>query len=322
MTGPQGYDALVVGAGVSGLTTAVVLAESGLSVRVMTSDPPLRTVSAMAGASWGPFLAGHEAVSRWSAVSRAVFVQLAAEYGSGVHLSTGVEAYQNMDGAPRWATEVPDYRDCGLGEFPTGYRGAWRYTIPLVDMPSYLTYLSRRLGHCGGGIDVIAPLASLSVPLSVAPVVVNCTGLGARELAEDATVVPCRGQLTVVENPGVTEFFQDNIDGDELTCIFPHGDKVVLGGTTESNVDEMSYDLRQERRVLDRCARIEPKLAGARIVERRVGLRPQRSRIRVERDANTPGLIHNYGHGGSGVTLSWGCAMDVLKLIRQGDAGS
>lgn len=316
MTGPQGYDALVVGAGVSGLTTAVVLAEAGLSVRVMTCDPPSRTVSAMAGASWGPFLAGHEAVPRWSAVSRAVFVQLAAEFGTGVHLSTGVEAYQNMDAAPRWATEVPDFADCGLGEFPTGYRGAWRYTIPLIDMPSYLGYLARRLGHTGGGIDVISPLASLSVPLSVAPVVVNCTGLGARELVDDVSVVPCRGQLTVVENPGVTEFFQDNIDGDELTCIFPHGDKVVLGGTTETDVDEMSYDLRQERKVLDRCARIDPRLAGARVVERRVGLRPQRSRIRVERDADTPGLIHNYGHGGSGVTLSWGCAMEVLTLVR------
>ncbi|ADD40878.1 FAD-dependent oxidoreductase [Stackebrandtia nassauensis] len=317
MTGPQGYDALVVGAGVSGLTTAVVLAEAGLAVRVMTSDPPLRTVSAMAGASWGPFLAGHEAVPRWSAVSRAVFVQLAAEYGSGVHLSSGVEAYQNMDAAPRWATEVPDFRDCELGEYPTGYKGAWRYTIPLVDMPSYLSYLSQRLSYCGGGIDVIAPLTSLSVPLSVAPVVVNCTGLGARELLDDVDVVPCRGQLTVVENPGITDFFQDNIDGDDLTCIFPHGDKVVLGGTTETNVDAMTYDPNQERQILDRCARIDPRLAGARVVERRVGLRPQRSRIRVERDPNLDGLIHNYGHGGSGVTLSWGCAMDVLKLVRQ-----
>lgn len=315
MTGPQGYDVLVVGAGVSGLTTAVVLAESGLRVRVMTCDPPHSTFSAMAGASWGPFLSGHEAVPRWSAVSRAVFIQLAAEYGTGVHLSTGVEAFQNLDAAPRWATEVPDFRECELGEFPSNYKGAWRYTIPLVDMPSYLAYLSQRLSYSSGGVDLISPLANLSAPLSAAPTVVNCTGLGARELIDDHSVVPCRGQLTVVGNPGVTEFFQDNID-DDPTCIFPHGDKVVLGGTAETNVDKLDYDLLQEQLILDRCARVEPRLAGARVIERRVGLRPQRSRIRVEPDSRIPGLIHNYGHGGSGVTLSWGCAMDVLKLVR------
>ncbi|HZE39885.1 MAG TPA: FAD-dependent oxidoreductase [Stackebrandtia sp.] len=313
----QGSDALVIGAGVSGLTTAVVLAEAGFDVRVMTSLSPHRTVSAKAGASWGPFMSGHSEIERWSAASRTTFVRLAGEDGSGVHLNGGIEAYENMAQIPGWARAVPGFRLCRPEEIPRGYTGAWRYTIPLIDMPTYLDYLASRLTACGGSLEEISPLTSLATPLRAASIVVNCTGLGARELVGDEKVVPCRGQLAIVDNPGITEFFQDNVDDDEITCIFPHGDTVVLGGISQSEVDDEEYDLVQERRFLDRCAMIDPRLASARVRERRVGLRPQRETIRVERDRREPRLIHNYGHGGSGVTLSWGCAMDVLTLAQQ-----
>ena len=49
----------------------------------------------------------------------------------------------------------------------------------------------------------------------------------------------------------------------------------------------------------------------------RVGLRPLRpANVRLERETGTR-IIHNYGHGGSGVTFSWGCAEEVAETIEQ-----
>lgn len=317
MVDPMSVDALIVGAGVTGLTTAVVLAEAGIKVAVIAARPPEATTSAVAGASWGPYLAGHDKVPDWSIESRERFVALASRPESGVHLTAGIEAYVNMREIPDWAKAVPGFRLCLRDEVPNGYEGAWRYTIPLIDMSRYLAYLQNVLRGKGTEVKVVEPLDDFDEALSSAAVVVNCTGLGSRRLLDDARVIPCRGQLTVVANPGVTEFFQDNVDDDEITCIFPHGDRAVLGGYVKPGDFGTEFDLGLEERMLARCAKVEPRLAGAPIIDRLVGLRPQRDAIRVEPDANEPRLIHNYGHGGSGVTLSWGCAADVLSLVRR-----
>jgi D-amino-acid oxidase len=53
------------------------------------------------------------------------------------------------------------------------------------------------------------------------------------------------------------------------------------------------------------------------VLAERVGLRPfRRSGVRLERDQLRDGrtVIHNYGHGGAGFTLSWGCAREVLDI--------
>jgi D-amino-acid oxidase len=119
-----------------------------------------------------------------------------------------------------------------------------------------------------------------------------------------------RGQIVVVENPGITEFFV--AETDPPVYFFPQGDLVVLGGTAQEDAGDTTPDPEEARSILARCAAVEPRLHGARIVGHRVGLRPVRPRIRLERDA---GVVHNYGHGGAGVTLSWGCANEVARLV-------
>ena len=94
----------------------------------------------------------------------------------------------------------------------------------------------------------------------------------------------------------------------------PQGDTVVLGGTAEPGREHLTPDPGTAEAIVRRCARIEPRLAGTAILQRRVGIRPTTPTVRVERDRN--GIIHNYGHGGSGLTLSWGCAADVLALLE------
>ena len=306
-------DVLVIGAGVSGLTTAIRLAEAGLSVRVVSADDPQHTTSAAAGASWGPYMLNDDRALHWCEVSRLALEEIALDHLSGVRLVSGLEAAAEPTEPPSWAVGVRDFRRCEAHELPGGYVSGWCYTIPLVDMPRYLRYLTRRLASAGTSVE-IGVVRSFAEVAAAARVLVNCSGLGARTLVPDEGVYPKRGQVVVVNNPGIETFFQDTAESDDLTYYLPHGDHVVLGGSAVEGTSLLP-DPDRAAAIVDRCVAVEPLLAGAEIIGHRVGLRPWRPEVRVERDAvdGVP-LIHNYGHGGSGVTLSWGCADEVLAL--------
>jgi D-amino-acid oxidase len=65
--------------------------------------------------------------------------------------------------------------------------------------------------------------------------------------------------------------------------------------------------------IRERCIALVPALKDATVLEHKVGLRPGRKEVRLELEplANNRAVIHNYGHGGAGFTLSWGCAAEV-----------
>lgn len=71
--------------------------------------------------------------------------------------------------------------------------------------------------------------------------------------------------------------------------------------------------------IVRRCAALRPEIAGARIIDHRVGLRPTREAVRLERELLPTGrvLVHNYGHGGAGVTVAWGCAREAAELASR-----
>jgi D-amino-acid oxidase len=304
-------DVLVIGAGVCGLTTAICLAEAGVDVTIRAARPPLETTSVAAGAIWGPHLvADGGPVARWASATLATLNQLAGEQGTGVRIAHGVEARRRPAEPPDWSGLLDGVRLCTAAELPEGFVAGWRYGAPVVSMPVYLGYLLDRFTGSGGSLQ-IATVRSLAEATAAAPVVVNCTGVGARELVPDHDVQPVRGQAVIVANPGLDEFFiglADDTTG--LTYLFPHGDW---------NLDP---DPEVARQILARCAAVEPRLAGAEVLEHRVGLRPVRPRVRLDAQHPAPGrlLVHNYGHGGAGVTLSWGCARDIAAMILAGSA--
>ncbi|GAB2923379.1 FAD-dependent oxidoreductase [Micromonospora polyrhachis] len=308
-------DALVVGAGVAGLTAAIRLAEAGFSVRVRAERPPLETTSATAGASWGPYMVSDPRVLHWSEQTRLTLEKLAADASSGVRLVRGLEAAPYPMDPPQWALGVGDFELCRADELPPRYVSGWRYTIPLVEMPRYLAYLTRRLAALGVVVEIGA-INSLREVAGSAGLLVNCTGLGSRFLVPDDEVYPTRGQLVVVDNPGVETFFQDNAENEDLTYFLPHGDHVVLGGCALRRSDSLEPDRASAIAIVERCAEVEPRFRNATIRKILVGLRPSRPRVRVERDSvsGVP-VIHNYGHGGAGLTLSWGCADEVVTLV-------
>jgi D-amino-acid oxidase len=320
VTGRQ-PDVLVIGAGVCGLTTAICLAEAGCAVTVAAADPPLRTTSAAAGAIWGPHLVGiDDRVARWGALTLRTLRDMAGDPATGVRLASGliVSAAQQSDPFD-WMSALDDTRPCIAAELPPGYTTGWRLAAPIVSMPVYLGYLLARLDRAGARVRE-ARFASLreAAGLTDAAVVVNCSGIGAHGLVPDRQVMPVRGQVVIAENPGLSEFFIGVGPGrDDVSYYFPHGDVVVLGGTEEAGAWSREPDPATAARILHRCAAVEPRLRGATVTAHRVGLRPVRPSVRLEAESLGDGrrLVHNYGHGGAGVTLAWGCALDVAALI-------
>ena len=311
-------DVVVDGAGVIGLTTALLLARAGAGVRVRAADIPGRT-SLAAGAMWGPYLVeSSERVDRWSRYSLEVFRELAADPATGVHIASGIEASRKPGcEPPPWAVQLPGFRSCTPDELPPGFGSGsgHRFSSPLIDMAVYLDYLQDQLRAAGVGIDH----ATTADPDGErgCSTLVNCTGMGAQRLLGDDDLRPVRGQSVVVANPGITEFFVGDDDSADLVCIFPHRDTVVLGGIAVDGETGTEPDPAVADAILRRCAAVEPRLAGAEVLAHRVGTRPARAKVRIEAEVDStaaPLVLHNYGHGGAGVTLSWGCAREIVQL--------
>ncbi|WEP00144.1 FAD-dependent oxidoreductase [Streptomyces sp. FXJ1.172] len=302
---------IVVGGGVAGLTTAVLLAESGRRVRVWAREPAGLTTSAVAGGLWWPYriepglLAG-----AWALESLAVYEEQARRpQETGVRLVDGVHHGSRLDELGEWAGRVPGLRECA---------GGVAARLPVIDMPAYLAWLRERLAKAGCEVEVREVTDLAAVP---AGVVVNCTGLGARSLVPDPEVHPVRGQLVVVENPGITTWFtcvDHSRTGSTYFIPQPYG--LLLGGTAEEDDWSLEPDPATAAAVVARCARIRPEIAGARVLGHRVGLRPARSAVRLERRRLPDGrpVVHNYGHGGAGVTVAWACARQAAGLASAG----
>jgi D-amino-acid oxidase len=319
MMGMKEREAVVIGAGVAGLTCALRLLESGWRVRVWAAEPPERTTSSVAAAIWYPYRVGPvDRVQAWGETSFAAFEALAADPETGVRMTPGIELVAPGDDAsevPAWAAHIADRRLASPDELPPG-RVGWTLTLPIVDTSVYLGWLADRVRAAGAEIE-IRRVSSLAEAAEAAALVVNCSGLGARVLAGDDALRPVRGQLVRVENPGLTHFWLDDDNPAGLTYIVPRRADCILGGTAEEDVDDLEPNEADGEATRLRCVALEPALAGARVLGVRIGLRPWRPEVRLEAETLPGGaqVIHNYGHGGAGITLSWGCADRVVELV-------
>ena len=315
----------VVGGGVSGLTTAICLQEAGYEVEIVTRELSPFTTSDKAAAVWFPFAAGPaDKVEQWSRDTYLEFEKLSQNPDSGVYLVELFLLAENVNELePRWSLSLPrsSWRVAEPAELPAGYETAFAIKVPLIETPIYLPWLLSRF-QAGGGAIQMRTLTSLEELLEPGRLVVNCTGLGAGTLTVDPELYPIKGNVIMGKIQGDEPWLRclvDNAGQNRLAYILPRklsGD-IVLGGTAIEHDDSPEFDPTELGGIYLRCLKVIPELKGLPVIRMDAGLRPGRKEIRLGWDAELEGLIHNYGHGGSGFTVAWGCGRAVSGLVEK-----
>ncbi|MCB9877885.1 MAG: FAD-dependent oxidoreductase [Planctomycetes bacterium] len=315
MKDPLCPDVVVVGAGIAGLTAALELCARGASVRVWSRDDPKHTTSAVAGAIWYPFLAEpRERIVALGEASLRHLKALAADPATGVHLEPVVEVFR---GPPDlwWSSSVSRPQLLPPDDVPLGYDAAVRLEVPICDAPVFLAWLVDRLAARGVQIER-RELASIEPAFAVADTVVNCSGLGARELCGDSSLFAVRGQVLVCEDLPVDAAWIDDT-GARPSYFIPRRGELIVGGTAQHDDARLEPDGFDTAAILAGVAHRLPALGPQHVRAARVGMRPCRPSLRLEAE-DLPGgrrLVHDYGHGGSGFTIAHGCAEVVADLV-------
>ncbi|MCB0061769.1 MAG: FAD-dependent oxidoreductase [Caldilineaceae bacterium] len=307
----------VIGSGVVGLTSAYRLLEASYGVTIFAHAFPPATTSDVAAAYWSPSALGDDARAReWAWDSLAMFQQLTAVPGSGINILDFDKLYDEPVAMP----EV-QYLD-GVQEIaPERFPGTWygyHTTVPRIDVPIYMPWLMGRVEAMGATIQPYIVQSFHEIPRNF-NLIVNATGLGARLLAHD-NVYPVRGQVISVRKPAEFPDLILSVDaGAETTYIISRSQDCLLGGTYQYYNGDTEVDPATGNAILARCARFYPTLADTEIFQHKVGLRPGRDTVRLESEQLSSGqlVIHNYGHGSIGHTLSWGCAADLLRRVQE-----
>jgi D-amino-acid oxidase len=294
-----------------------MFAERGYRTAIFAKETGRQTTSSVAAAVWFPYhVEPAERVIPLALETYQVLVDLARFPESGVSM---IESRQFLRTGeieiPDWAiplgaSVIPSEVEGSLESFASGFS----LRVPLTDTTIYLDYLAVRFRKAAGEVHANVRFKKLEDVDRKFDLVINCAGIGARELVQDADLEPHRGQVAIV--PKIENLYAAIVCDDEpLMYAIPRTNDCVFGGTNELS-DNLAADPATTSRIVAECSRVL-KIDKPSILAERVGLRPfRKSGVRLERDQLRDGrtVIHNYGHGGAGFTLSWGCAREVLEL--------
>ena len=316
----------IVGAGVSGLTCGIVFAERGHQTAIFAKDIGQRTTSGAAAALWFPYdVEPADKAIPWALETYRVLIDLARNPDSGVSMIelrqfSRTEEIQIPDWAiPLGARSLPlsvmsSGVETSLDGRSAAFASGFALNVPLMDTTIYLDYLTDRFLKADGQITENVRFEKLQDIDPKFDLVINCAGIGARELVRDVDLEPHRGQVAIV--PKIKDLpYAVVCDDAPLMYAIPRKNDCVFGGTNDISSDLLA-DSATTDRIVAECSRVL-KIENPNVLAERVGLRPfRKSGVRVERAHLRDGraLMHNYGHGGSGFTLSWGCAAEVFGL--------
>ncbi len=307
----------VIGAGVIGLCTAIQLLKKGYQVSIQTDQDPATTTSTVAGAIWMPFGVESDKLLDWSRDSLSVYKQLQDNLETGVVWRNHTEFFNTSIPKPYWMTLLTEGKPptCRL---PKDFACMYSVNLPNIDTTKYINYLLKTFRSLGGNLTKCR-IANFE-ELKDFPIIINCTGFGAKNLTHDKNLYPIKGQRLSVQQP--SEKITESIvytNKDAITLIIPHIEHVVIGVSYIENDESLTYDMVEEKQQLIRAKELFPQLSDVKILERKVGIRPGRKNgVRLDSEITKDGryIIHNYGHVGGGISLAPGCAENVVKLVE------
>lgn len=304
----------MIGAGVTGLTTALALQDAGFAVEIVACERAIATTSAVAAAIWHPFYQERDATYlRRAIITRDRLAVLADDPQSGVRMRPLTEYLRDQRVPPWWMVNL---HPTEVADRPAGYHGAFQVLAPVADVSHYLPYLEQAVAARGAS-TVQRNVASLHDEAATADLIVNCTGFGASRLAADTSMELVRGVVLRCEAPGAAVGCHiDDSDARLPTYVIERCGDLILGGTADPGLVSTIAPMDVIEDIRRRCAELVPQTADLQTHEVTVGFRPARHAVRLERDPHLSNVLHNYGHGGAGFTLSWGCAAEVVSLAN------
>ena len=254
-------------------------------------------------------------VKKWAETSLAVFNSLIPER-AGVTIKAHTEAFSKQIPMPWWMEMLEEIARPAF--IPEHYPFSYTIKMPFIDTSIYMPYLMKQFKQLGGKIIKQEIISLKSFATKKMGIIVNCTGMGASKLSNDPCLFPISGQIIRVEKPvGLIDASFLHIGEKEVILIAPRTNDCIIGATANENDPCIKPNLETAKKMLANAIKIYPHLATAKVIEHKVGLRPGRNKVRLEYEdmGDACLLIHNYGHGGAGITLAPGCAQEVLQIV-------
>ena len=224
----------------------------------------------------------------------------------------------------------------------------WYFDTYFVNTLDYISKLYKFYEDIGGIVnkEYLEKDEFLNLPSDI---LINCTGNWSRDIFDDDKMYAYRGHLIHIpinkkpsDNRGEYSSYSYKTENGDSAYVYARNDKLILGGTNQKGIYDSKMDtwepinpqnqdmiqigknkipshiLNINKEILSEFMGIKVNLDDAKSV---IGYRPVRDihgdgvRLELEK-LQDKSVIHNYGHGGAGVTLSWGCAKEVLDIIN------
>lgn len=315
---------LILGCGVNGLSTGITLLKRGYAVTIWAKDLPPDTNSDKAAAFWFPYLCSpREKAIPWARMTFEYFQkEILPDTDAGCRIKPFTQLFTEPHPEPWWKDAFPGTIERpDASELPDGYVDAYRIQNIVIDTSVYMPYLVQLFTRLGGTI-IQKTVSDIKETFVESDVVVNCSGLGSRELFGDEKVYPIRGQMVKIRKSNFDRVVVNETSPTEFALVVGRTNDIALGGTAEKDNWNLEADPDDTKKILEKVKRVTPELEIGEVVSVSVGLRPGRESIRLEvENFGEKSVVHNYGHGGAGFTLSWGCAKEVAAIV-DGIAGT